>query len=83
MNTAWTKGLKAGSQERNDVEGAYASSAFLRKRLVQILEAFEEEERNARLKAVEYESPSWALRQADSIGYARALKRVMAILTEK
>lgn len=83
MNTAWTKGLKKGSQEYKDVEEAFASSPFLRKHLVKILQEFENDELASSLKAANYESPSWALKQADSIGYARALRKVMSILTEK
>lgn len=83
MNSAWTKGIRKGSQEAVDVEGAYASSAFIRRRLVAILKAFEEEELSARLRSVDYDSPSWAYRQADSVGYARALRKVASILEEK
>lgn len=81
MNSAWTKGLRKGSQEAKDVEGAFASSALLRRRLGEILKSFDEEE--LRNRSADYDSPSWAYKQADSVGYARALRRVMAILEEK
>lgn len=81
MNSAWTKGLRKGSQEAKDVGEAFASSALIRRRLVEILKAFDEEE--LRNRSSDYDSPSWAFKQADSVGYARALHRVMAILEEK
>lgn len=83
MNTAWTKGFRKGTQEHKDIGEAYASSAFIRKHLIKILQDFENEELSASLKSGNYESPSWALKQADSIGYARALRKIMSILSEK
>jgi len=79
--SAWTKGLRKGSQEAKDVEEAFGPSALIRRRLVEVLKAFEEEELKTR--SADYDSPSWAYKQADSVGYARALRRVVSILEEK
>lgn len=81
MNSAWTKGFRKGSQEAKDVEEAFASSALIRRRLVEVLKTFDEEELKNR--STDYDSPSWAFKQADSVGYARALRRVIGILENK
>lgn len=83
MNTAWTKGLKRGSQEAKDVEEAFASSAAIRRRLAEIIEIMYLEEMKNRLESNEYDSPAWAFKQADAVGYARALQRIKNILQEK
>ena len=83
MNTIWTKGLKKGSQEAKDVEDAFASSALMRRRLAAIIEELYQQELESRIKSSEYESPAWAFKQADAVGYARALKRLQNILQEK
>lgn len=83
MNTAWTKGLKKGSQDAKDVEEAFASSAYLRRRLVEIIEDMYQSEMAGRLKSNDYENAAWPFKQADAVGYARALKRLQNILEEK
>lgn len=83
MNTAWTKGLPKGSEKDKDVRAAFKESLLIRKRLVEILEDKYLQAAKDRLSADEYESPGWAHRQADAIGYARALKEITAILEEK
>jgi len=83
VNTAWTKGLKKSSQEAKDVEEAYASSALLRRRLAEILEDFYKVEMESRIKSTDYENAAWAFKQADAVGYSRALKRIINILQEK
>lgn len=80
MNTVWTKGLKRGSDELKDLEAAYAASGLLRRRLIQVLEDWYEQEAKARLNSNDYDAASWAYRQADAIGYARALSKVINIL---
>ena len=83
MNTAWTKGLKKGSTELKDVEEAFKASAFLRRKMLEVLEQVLKEELDKKLADAGYESPSWAYRQADSVGYVRAIERVKGLLTEK
>lgn len=83
MNSAWKKGLAKGSQELRDVEEAYASSAFIRRRLAALIEELYQSEMKSRVESNEYDSPAWAFKQADAVGYARALKRIQNILLEK
>lgn len=83
MNTLLTKKLKKNSQEYKDVEDAFKASAFLRNHLLSVLDDLLKEELSKKLSDAEYDSPSWAFKQADSIGYARAVEKVKALLTEK
>ncbi len=82
MNTAWTKGLKRGSDELKDLEAAYAASGLLRRHLIRVLENMYETETKARIADTNYDGQSWAYKQADAIGYARALSKVISILAD-
>lgn len=82
MNTAWTKGLKKGSDELKDLEAAYAASGLLRKHLVRVLEDIYETETKSRISSNDYDSPAWAYKQADAVGYARAIAKVISILSD-
>lgn len=83
MNTLWTKGMKRGSQEAKDIEGAFKASAFLRNRMKEMLQAMLDEEISSKTSDNTYDNPNWAYKQADSVGYARAIRRMMATLEEK
>lgn len=83
MNTAWTKGVAKGSEKDKDIRVAFKESLLIRKRLAEILEDKYLQAAKDRLSAEEYESPGWAHRQADAIGYARALREIATILEEK
>lgn len=83
MNSAWTKGLVKGSQEEKDVRAAFKEAVVLRKRLTQMLQAEYEAEAAKRLNPDEYDSPGWSHKQADAVGYSRALKNILKYLAEK
>lgn len=80
MNSAWTKGLRKGSQEDKDIRALYAESFILRKRLLTILQDKFDIKVKAAMNSDNFDSPSWAYVQAESIGYAKALKEIMTIL---
>lgn len=82
MNTLWTKGLKKGTQEYKEVEEAYRVSSFLRNRMVVMLQSMLEEELNAMVTDASYDAPNWAYRQADAVGYARAVTRLKKALVD-
>lgn len=82
MNTAWTKGLKKGSDELKDLEAAYAASGLLRSHLVRVLQGIYEQETKARLADANYDGQAWAYKQADAIGYARAISKIISILAD-
>lgn len=80
MNTAWTKGLRKGSQEDLDVRAAYAESFILRKRLHEVLMLKLETKIKAAMSNDQFDSPSWAFLQAESIGYSKAIKDIITLL---
>lgn len=82
MNSLWTKGIKRGSQDALDVKEAFTSSLAARRRLVEILTIMQEEEIAAKIKDAAYDNPSWAYKQADSVGYIRAIERLKNIMLD-
>lgn len=63
------------------LKGDFKSSFIIRKRIVEVLRDKIENSRKGLL--TDYESPSWAYRQADGVGYERALREVISLLEEK
>ena len=80
MNTAWTKGIRKGSQEDKDIRSSYAESFIIRKRLAQVLKDKTESKMKAAMSNDAFDSPSWAFLQAESIGYAKAMKEIISLL---
>ena len=82
MKSNWTKGLKRGSDEWRDLEAAYAASSLLRSKLVEILKDLHETEVKSRLSSTDYENAAWAYKQADAIGFSRAITKVISLLAD-
>lgn len=81
MKTSWLKGLTG--QQVTECKSEYVGAARLRERLSVLLEAKVEEKRKSVRASNTYESPSWALVQADAIGYEKALYEVISLISEK
>lgn len=79
MKSSWTHNLE--EQRVKDIAGDFKSSLITRKRLVELLEAKIGEADTSSLDKT-YDNPNWALKQADYIGYKRALKDVINLITE-
>lgn len=79
MKTVWTKGLNA--QEKEEMTNSFVSSAHARVRLYQIIEEKIEVKRRANVAEERYESPGWAYQQADAVGYERALREILSIIS--
>lgn len=80
MKQSWTKGLD--ETRIKDVRGDFLSSLVTRKRLIEILE---EKISTAEITSFDkegYDVANWAYKQADLIGYKRALKDVINLLTD-
>lgn len=80
MNTAWTKGIRKGSQEDKDIRSSYAESFIIRKRLTQILADKIDGKMKTAMSNDAFDSPSWAFLQAESIGYAKAMQEIIKLL---
>lgn len=77
----WTANL-SGNEKEELVSQLKACQPVL-DRLSSILDQRTEASVSKQLSSVTYESPSWALVQADAIGYQRALKEIRELLKER
>lgn len=70
------KGLEA-----SELDSEWAGSQMLRKRLIELL--IEEQNRTLKKRRSEdmYDSPNWALMQADAVGYERGLEKAISFLS--
>jgi hypothetical protein len=80
MKTLWTKGLDKDAKK--DIESYFKGSVLLRKRLKEILEEKSDARERENLNVEGYETANWAFKQADALGYKRAMKEVISILTD-
>lgn len=78
MKLNWTKGLSGDAKK--DVLQEYASSGNLRMRLEVLIREKQSSAQKAIIGKDSYESPNWAYKQADHIGYLRALEEIVSLL---
>lgn len=79
MKTVWTKGLDSDAIE--EMRGSYTSAHLTRKRLITLVEGkIAESENLAHLKEG-YDCPNWAYKQADLMGYRRALHEIISLIS--
>ena len=78
MKQSWTKGLEA--EPAGDMRAAFKSSSILRKRLEKLLRDKEEEAIRLARSKEGYECPNWAYKQADLVGYTRALNDIISLI---
>lgn len=78
MKIVWTKGLKDG--EKEEMKSLFLANALFRKREQLILLEKIETIRKKNVIEASYDSPNWALKQADAVGYERALQEIISIL---
>lgn len=79
MKTSITSGLSP--LEASEIESEWAGSSLVRKRLVAVLKGKQELMLKKRRSEDNYESPNWALSQADGVGYERAISEVISLLS--
>lgn len=75
MKAAWFKGCKT-KEEKDKVRQIIMSNRDGLERLQEILEPMLKET----IPTVDYDSPSWAYKQADRNGYNRALTTVLELI---
>lgn len=78
MKTIWFQDIKDKEVQEQFKKNVLSSKIVLDK-LLQIV--YTKAKMEDRSKSNDYDSPSWAYRQADKIGYLRALKEIEDILT--
>ena len=78
MKDSWTRGLD--ESHALEIRKDYAGSSLLRKRFSYLIE----DKRNSSITSDEsregYDCPNWSFKQADSVGYRRALREVMDLI---
>lgn len=79
MKTAIIKGLD--EQKAEEVEANFKSSALFRERLGELILEKIASKRNKVRQEDMYNSPSWALIQADAVGYERGLYEIISLIS--
>lgn len=82
MKTIWLKGVSSAEKKR-EVRQDFIQAHNLRQRLKELLEEKIEAKRSEVRKNNTYESPNWALVQADAVGYERALFEVISMIFDE
>lgn len=80
MQPQWTSNLKDKDEKERFVKYLYSSRGVI-DRLLAITKQMESELDGKELSPEVYDSPSWANKQADNIGYRRCLRRIQTLLT--
>lgn len=79
MKTSITSGLN--ELEASEIKAEYLGSPMLRKRIIELLIQRQEKSLKERRKKDCYDSPNFALIQADQIGYERAIDEVIQLIS--
>jgi hypothetical protein len=77
---AWTANLSPDEVKR--LVSQLRESDTIRERLISILDQRMRASVNDQHSSKNYDSPNWAYKQADAVGYQRAMKEVINLLTE-
>ena len=77
----WTQGLS--EEDSREVVQKLKQAEFVLTKLSDILDQRVRSSVNGQRSQSNYDSPSWALLQADKIGYQRALTEVIELIRER
>jgi hypothetical protein len=80
MKTSWTKGVEPESSK--EIELQFKASVVVRRRLAELLQDKYAAADKSRLLKDGYDSPNWAFKQADVVGYHRALSEILSLLED-
>jgi hypothetical protein len=81
MKSSWTAGLTPEQKER--LVSDFLVSAGMRERLAELLKDKITSLHRDNLSRNKYESPSWALVQADGTGYERAMNEIISLISNE
>lgn len=79
MKTSITSGLN--DVQASEIKSEYLGSQQLRKRLIELLIKKQQSSLKKRRGEDVYDSPNFALLQADQIGYERAIDELISLLS--
>lgn len=80
MKTSLLKGLNA--DDKSEIKGLFIQSLRLRKQLIKTLEEKYSTAETESLSKGSYEDASWAYKQADLIGYKRAITEFISLIND-
>lgn len=80
MIDLWTRGLEP--QLAIDIRQNFKEALITRKRLIQILNDKIDEIRKVSSNKAQYDSPNWALHQADVIGQERSIRFLIDLIKD-
>jgi hypothetical protein len=80
MKQSWILGLEPDIAK--EIKGDFKSSLLVRNRLAVLLNDKITSNRRALVNKEGYEVANWAYKQADGIGYERALQEVISLILE-
>lgn len=72
--------LGVSPTQEKDIRIEFQTSSNLRARLVQLMQEKREYSINQKISDTAYDSPNWAYKQADLVGYLRALDEISDLL---
>lgn len=80
MKSSVVKGLEP--DEAAEIKQSFVASKRLRKQLVNVFKEKSDTILRLRISDEEYNSPSWPYKQADAVGYQRAISEIISILSD-
>jgi hypothetical protein len=80
MKSSWLKG--ADKQEELDIRASFAGSLPIRRRLREIAKEKINAVHATTTAVGAYECPNWAYKQADKVGYTRAMELIISLLDD-
>ncbi len=78
MRTTWYKGMT--DREKEEIISSFNASGRLRSRMKEILEEKLISMYAKRREETSYECPNWAFKQADYVGYERAMHEILSLI---
>jgi len=79
MKLGWLNGIK-DADRKSEIRQSFAASLVMRKRLIELLEKKMRESWTSSISQEGYDSPNWALKQADARGYERAMREILSLI---
>jgi len=80
MKASWLNGLE--KQREIDVRQNFKESLVLRRRLTEMLSDIIESGRKTQVSKGLYDTPNWPLLQADRVGYERAIRDIIDLISD-
>lgn len=79
MKTSLCKNLTT-KEDKEEIKGQFIAALRLRMQLIEVIKDKINSAETSAITPEGYDSPSWAYRQADLIGYKRALLEIISLL---